>query len=66
MVTDARLLACAQRVRVRCELFLGLLTQIQDDLAAMAQVGDPPEGRVSDSWSARCSTHEIRRWCGAE
>ncbi|GIW59034.1 MAG: hypothetical protein KatS3mg087_0100 [Patescibacteria group bacterium] len=49
MVTDARLLACVQRVRVRCELFLGLLTQIQDDLAAMAQVGDPPVDAVIDS-----------------
>ena len=49
MINDPKLLACVQRVRVRCELFLGLLTQIQDDVAAMNQVGDPPEGMVIDS-----------------
>jgi len=49
MTSDPRLLACVQRVRVRSELFLGLLTQIQDDHQVMSQLPDPPVEQVIDS-----------------
>jgi len=49
MTTDPRLVSCVQRVRVRSELFLGLLAQIRDDLQAMATLPDPPVDLVINS-----------------
>jgi len=38
MATNDKLLACVQRVRVRSELFLGLLAQIQDDVLRLTGI----------------------------
>ncbi|MGB9618948.1 MAG: hypothetical protein ACPL7K_00890, partial [Armatimonadota bacterium] len=46
MIFDERLLVCVQRIRVRCELYIGLLTQITDDLRAMEALSAPEPDRV--------------------
>jgi len=49
MTMDLRLVSCVQRVRIRSELFLGLLAQIQDDLQVIVNLPDPPVDLVINS-----------------
>jgi len=48
MINDPKLLACVQRVRIRAELFLGLVSQLKDDLVAISKLADPDPSQIID------------------